>query len=426
MRQVFPFLIAAVLAAQQPFTEADFHQAMKDLSNWGRWGKDDELGALNLITPAKRRGAARLVREGVVVSLSHDAEKEKAVDNPRPFLHEMINTSRTPNASSHSDFFTIAHHGLAHTHLDALCHFFYRDRMYNGISRQEVTEKGAGRLSVHRMKNGIFTRGVLMDIPRLKGVPHLDPGTPIYPADLDAWEKKAGLRAGPGDVVLIRTGRWALRAAQGPWPPSELAGLHASCARWLKQRDAAVLGSDAASDVRLSRVEGVAQPIHILVLVALGMPILDNVDLEALAEACARRRRWDFLLTTAPWPSPARRVPPSTRLRSSKRESGRRAYHSHRSIRLDFRADFGYSIKVSGRAVRKRSAASPITNSHFSRRRPLCPPLSVYRSRPRRANLQPPRRIPSGRRSKNNRLRNWPTGISCPAGASTVGRWKTG
>jgi len=300
MRLAAIFLLAAVLPAQPTFTQSDFDQAMKDLSNWGRWGPSDELGALNLITPVKRREAARLVREGFVVSLAHDAEKEKAADNPRPFVHQMLSTALTPNASSHSDLFTIAHHGLAHTHLDALCHFFYRDQMYNGVSRKEVTETGAGRLSVHRAKNGIFTRGVLMDIPRLKGVPYLDPGTPIYPEDLDPWEKKAGLRVRAGDVVLIRTGRWALRAAKGPWQPTELAGLHATCARWLRQRDTAVLGSDAASDVRPSRVQGVAQPIHILVLVAMGMPILDNVDLEALGEAAAQRRRWDFLITTAP------------------------------------------------------------------------------------------------------------------------------
>ena len=292
---------ASLLAqpARPPFTKADFEGAMKDLSNWGRWGKSDELGALNLITPEKRREAAKLVREGFPVSLSHVAEKEKAADNARPFVHEMLSTSATPGAQSHSDSFTVAHHGLAHTHLDALCHFFYDGRMYNGFAREEVTAKGAAKLSVFVARQGIFTRGILMDIPRVKGLPYLEPGTPIYPEDLDAWEKQAGVRVASGDVVLIRTGRWARRAEKGPWT-GELAGLHVTCARWLKSRDAAVLGSDAAQDVMPSGVEGVRQPIHLLVLVAMGMPILDNCDLEELSKAAQQRNRWDFLITCSP------------------------------------------------------------------------------------------------------------------------------
>ena len=299
---LLPLVFGAALPAQParpPFTKANFESAMKDLSNWGRWGKADELGALNLITPEKRRDAAKLVREGVPVSLSHAAEKEKAADNPRPFVHEMLSTSATPGAQSHSDSFTVAHHGLAHTHLDALCHFFYDGKMYNGFAREEVTAKGDAKLSVSAAHNGIFTRGVLIDIPHLKGVPYLEPGTPIYPEDLDAWEKQAGLRVTPGDVVLIRTGRWARRAEKGPWT-GELAGLHVTCARWLKSRDVAILGSDAAQDVMPSGVEGVRQPIHLLVLVAMGMPILDNCDLEELSKAAQQRKRWDFLITASP------------------------------------------------------------------------------------------------------------------------------
>jgi kynurenine formamidase len=292
-------LVPAQPASKAPFTKADFERWMQELSNWGRWGKADELGALNLITPEKRRLAARLVREGVPVSLSHDAEKEKAADNPRPFEHQMLSTAKTEGAQSHSDTFTVSHHGLAHTHLDALCHFFWDGKMYNGVPREVVTEQGASRLSVYAIREGIFTRAVLMDIPRLKGVPYLEPGTAIYPEDLDAWEKKAGVRVQSGDVVLIRTGRWARRKAKGPWS-GELAGLHVTATRWLKNRDAAVLGSDAAQDVMPSGVDGVRQPVHLLVLVAMGMPILDNVDLEAVSEAAAKRRRWEFLLTTAP------------------------------------------------------------------------------------------------------------------------------
>jgi kynurenine formamidase len=144
-----------------------------------------------------------------------------------------------------------------------------------------------------------------MDIPRLKGVSYLEPGSAIHPEDLDAWERRAGVRVASGDVVLIRTGRWARRAVTGPWDPAtHAAGLYATCAEWLRRRDVAILGSDAASEVAPSGVEGVEQPIHQLVLIALGVPILDNCDLEAVAEAAAARKRWEFLLTTAPLPVP--------------------------------------------------------------------------------------------------------------------------
>jgi len=298
------FFAAALLAYGQSrpaFTKATFDQWMTELSNWSRWGKDDELGAINLITPAKRKQAIGLVKEGVSFSLSRNAEKEKAADNPVPFGHQMIRTGINNTGTSTADSFSITHHGYAHTHMDSLCHFFYNGKLYNGFSPEVVTEKGAGKLSVNNYKNGILTRGILMDMARHKGVDYLEPGTPIYPEDLDAWEKKAGLKVRSGDVVFIRTGRWALRDAKGPWVVGgKSAGLHASCARWLKSRDVAMLGSDAASDVMPSGVEGVTQPIHILVLVAMGMPIFDNCDLELISREANQRKRWEFLLTAAP------------------------------------------------------------------------------------------------------------------------------
>src|SRR5262249_13633438 len=149
-------------------------------------------------------------------------------------------------------------------------------KMYNGFAQTDVTRQGAGKLAITNLKQGIFTRGILMDIPRLKGLPYLEPGTPIYPEDLEAWEKKANLKLQPGDAVFIRTGRWARRAAKGPWNVSQLsAGLHASSAKWLKQRDVALLGSDVASDLFPSQVPGVTHPIHQLALVAMGVNIFD-------------------------------------------------------------------------------------------------------------------------------------------------------
>jgi kynurenine formamidase len=312
-RTIFP-VVALVLAlaasfafyssvqAQQKLTKADIDRLMTELSNWGRWGKDDQLGALNLITPAKRKEAAGLVKEGFAVSLARDTNTITEADNPNPYHHTMNLTGDGAGQWS-VDTFSILFHGYQHTHMDALCHIFYQGKMYNGFSQQEVTAKGAGKLAITNLKQGIFTRGVLMDMAALKGVPYLDGAVAIYPADLEAWEKRAGIKVGAGDAVFINTGRWARRAAKGAWDAEKgTAGLHASCARWLKARDVALLGSDAASDVLPSGIEGVTHPVHLLTLNAMGVHIFDNCDLTALSAAAAQRKRWTFLLSAAPIP----------------------------------------------------------------------------------------------------------------------------
>jgi kynurenine formamidase len=296
------------LTAQSPrnVTKADVDRWMTELSNWGRWGKQDQLGALNLITPAKRKEAAALVKEGFSVSLARDAETVKALDNDSPYGHEMNNTGANPLQGSYAmDTYTVSYHGWAHTHMDALSHLFYNGKMFNGFSQQEVNKQGAGKLAILNVKSGIFTRGVLIDMARFKGVPYLEPRHAVYPEDLDAWEKKTGIKVRSGDVVFLRTGRWARRKAKGPWDISNnAAGFYASCAKWLKDRDVAMIGSDAASDVMPSGVEGVVQPIHLLTLNAMGVAIFDNCDLEALGDAANQRNRWEFLLTAAPLAMP--------------------------------------------------------------------------------------------------------------------------
>jgi len=298
-------LSATATQSPQPnrpqLTKADIDRWMTELSNWGRWGKDDELGAINLITQAKRKQAAAMVREGLTVSLSHNTNTESAPDNSDPYTHQMRLTGEIAGGQWSIDSIGVSFHGYQHTHLDALCHMFWQGKMYNGFPQTEVTRKGANKLSILNLKQGIVTRGILIDIPRLKNVAHLEPGTAIYPEDLEAWEKKAKLKIAPGDVIFIRTGRWARRAANGPWDiGNNSAGLHASCAKWIKQRDVAILGSDAASDVLPSGIAGVSHPIHQLMLVAMGVHILDNCDLEALSETCAKLNRWDFMLTASP------------------------------------------------------------------------------------------------------------------------------
>jgi len=269
-----------------------------ELSNWGRWGADDEIGALNLITPEKRREAAALVTEGFSVSLAADADTVQAVDNPTPYEVTMIGIA--------SDRIAVTYHGIAHTHLDSLSHINADGVFYNGYTpdREAVVAQGHPKNSIHNVKRGIFTRGVLIDIPRLKGVPYLEPGTPIYVEDLEAWEARAGVKVSPGDAVFVRTGVWARREAIGPWlrgraPGGRSAGLHPSVIPWLKARDVAILGSDHPQYVSPSELRGA---VHDFSLLYLGVHLFDNCDLEALGDAAAARGRWSFLLTAAPLP----------------------------------------------------------------------------------------------------------------------------
>ena len=284
---------------------ADVERLMEDLSNWGRWGPDDQLGAANLITPAKRLEAIALATEGITVSLEHPLLTEEAADVPSPFQRRILNvpeaTAEPVFYASVSDSYTISYHGYSHSHLDSLCHIFYKGQMYNGVSQDTVTEAGCSNASIINLHGGVVTRGVLFDIPRLKGVDYLEPGTPIYQEDLEAWEEMAGVTVRPGDAIFIRTGRWARRAELGPWNVSQgAAGLHASTMPWVKARDVSFLGSDVAADVVPSQIEGVPLPVHQLTIVAMGVDLFDNQDLEALAETAAAQNRWEFMLVAAP------------------------------------------------------------------------------------------------------------------------------
>lgn len=289
--------------AASDVTQAQFDKWKTELSNWGRWGKEDQKGTLNLITPEKRKQAAALVKEGVTVSLARNLDTEKSVDNGSPFERTM-NPIR-PAASS--DRFTINFHGSAHTHMDALGHHFIGGKMYNGFDRDQfVTEaKGAERGAITTAQDGVMTRGVLIDIPRLKGVDYLEPGVRITVADIEAWEKMAGVKIGAGDAIFVRTGRWTRRAKTGPWNVNEMMpGLAPEVLPWLKARDIALMGTEYAVDATpipktITNPDDYL-PVHNFVLVILGMPLIDNTNLDALAAAAAQRKRWEFMVTIAP------------------------------------------------------------------------------------------------------------------------------
>ncbi len=285
-------------------SQAQYDRWQTELSNWGRWGPDDELGAANLITSAKRAEAAALVTEGFTVSLASDAEKVATIANPCPIEWSMVRANR----SAASD--TLAYpciHGPGTTHLDAFAHIFFDGKMWNGydVDGLVTMEDGAAKNSIMAVKDGLVTRAVLYDIARLKGVPYLEPGTRITVADLEAWEARTGVRVGPGDAFLVRWGRWAREDAIGPFDTGqEAAGLDNHVIPWLKERDVAIAGWETPGYVPQPEGDISRLALHNFALTILGIQVLDRADFQALAAAAAERERYEFMMTIAPLPIP--------------------------------------------------------------------------------------------------------------------------
>ena len=287
-------------------TEADFLRAMEELSNWGRWGSDDELGAANFITPSKRKSAAALVSEGISISLAHDVIQEDAVDGGTYLDRQVMRVSDTGAADRYQ--YTGTYHGSIHSHLDSVaCHVMFEGKGYNGVSQQSIEETGGcPQGSIHALHDGIFTRGILFDATLLPGraTPEgwMEPGAEITWADLEQLEKIEGVRVAEGDVILLYTGRWKRRAALGAWPTSEgVSGYQADVAYFLKERGVSFIGHDMYNDVSPHGFPPeVGLPLHRLALVSLGVSIFDNLDFERLAEEARRLNRYEFLFTAAP------------------------------------------------------------------------------------------------------------------------------
>jgi kynurenine formamidase len=267
-------------------TKAQFDEWMMKLSNWGRWGKDDERGALNLISPEARRRAAALVKTGTTVSLSRQiqAEAPGTSGQPRPINQ---NGSGANIFLISGDYLferqEIEYHGGRLSHFDALCHVSYNGKLYNSLNFKEVvTERGCSKLSVNSARDGIVTRGVLLDLP----------GTRVRRQDVEAWEKRTGIKIGPGDALLLRSQR------PGAQPAFGAAGYDPSLIPLLKERDIALLGNDAAQEG--GTINGVAIPIHTFTIVALGLNLLDNLALDEVAATADKLKRWEFMLVVAP------------------------------------------------------------------------------------------------------------------------------
>lgn len=289
-------LVAAVAGAQQtaPLPRPAFDSLFARVDNAGRWGAHDQLGTLNLVTPAVRRAASKEVREGITVSLTREVQAGPVPGAFEPAGVEVLTVSDSvigPSDGSvrwSAERMTLVFHGWAFTHIDALNHLTYEGRSYNGAA---AATPASGRAPVGGQRGGLVTRGVLVDLLRLGAAS----SGGVTAADLEAWEKKAGIRIRSGDVVLVRSGRWAPGAAA-----AASHGFHPAAAVWLRERGVVAVGDEGSADGAPSLVPGITSPFHVLAIVAMGMPLIENLDLEALAREAAARSRWTFLLTVAP------------------------------------------------------------------------------------------------------------------------------
>ena len=282
---------AGVRAQGQPdgeVTKEQFDRWMTELSNWGRWGADDQLGALNLVTPAKRVQAARLVETGRVVSMARDMTIERLDDpaqasanRPPVLVGSVRNVFGIDTDNGYFwERYEIEYHGGLVTHLDAFCHVAYDGKVYNGRDFEDVasTRDGCTSMGVINLKGGLVTRGVLIDLP----------GTAVRRQDVEAWEARTGITIGAGDALFLRTGR----------DVGQMGGYHPSLLPFFRERDIALLGADVPQEG--GQVEGVAIPVHFFTLVALGVHLFDNLGLEALAETASELNRWEFLFMASP------------------------------------------------------------------------------------------------------------------------------
>ena len=286
-------------------TGAALDEMYEALKNWGRWGADDQRGALNHLTDVRRATAASLVHSGESISLARDLGTEPSPENPHPAQHHMLasgdarDSSGIPGYEAARDHIALDVHGLFTTHVDALSHMFVRGEMFGGRPASDVRSDGALSNTVLSMADGVVGRGVLLDIPRALGRDYLDTGEVVALADLREAEAAEGVEVGPGDVLLVAWGRDARRRAKKGF--DGFSGLHAECLPWLYEREVAVLGSDGISDpMPFVGTPDWPFPIHQIGITAIGLHLIDNMALESLGARCAEARRWEFLFTMGP------------------------------------------------------------------------------------------------------------------------------
>jgi kynurenine formamidase len=282
----------------------------ESVKNWRRWGDADERGALNHLTDEHRAAAAATVTTGETVSLAHDLTTAPVPESPFPAHHHMLSSgdaldsAGVPGYEASQDYVGTAVHGLGITHIDALCHMFVRGEMYGGRPAAMVKSTGALANTILSAAGGVVGRGVLLDIPAVRGVPFLEPGVAITVDDLEAAEAAQHVAVGPGDLLVVSTGRDRRKAeGDGVLDPFRggLAGLHPRTLPWLHTRAIALLASDGISDrMPFIGTPNWPFPIHQIGITAIGLHLIDNMRLDEATAVCRRLERWEFLLTVSP------------------------------------------------------------------------------------------------------------------------------
>ncbi len=314
----------ADLAVWQEPSAEEVMGYFEGLSNWGRWGDDDERGTLNFIKDEHRAAAAKLVKTGRAVSCARDLIT--AFGDPgasaQMFWAATGECCKKPEGVPNSKFgagdvdaaveyIGMVYHGPNITHIDTPAHLFWKGQTYNGKPASRTSaEFGATWCPVTEMSQGVISRGVLLDVPRALGLEAFEPGRSVTPVELQQAADRQGVEVGEGDIVLLRTGRWhpsnfsgnVEKLSDDPKHWHAMSGWHPSCMPWLHARNVATIGSDYAQEAMPGAYPGIEMggTIHVISLVAMGLPLIDNCDLEALADACIEHDRWEFQFTLAP------------------------------------------------------------------------------------------------------------------------------
>ena len=281
-------------------TAREFRELFDAVSNWGRW--NNERGALNHLTPERIAVAARLVQTGTTITLSRPLQTHARPDVPEPADHHMtMLPEHDVGLDFAKDYIGLDYHNDGQSHIDAFSHVAFNGLLFDGTPDSSVTADGARAGTIEVLRDGLVGRGVLLDVPRVRGVPWVEPGEHIFREDLEAAERSEGVEVGPGDILLVRTGHNRRLAELGPWDtPTAKAGLHPTAASFLADRRVAALGSDGNNDTAPSTTEGVGFPIHVLALNAMGVHLFDYLQFEDVAHHCEEMGRWDFLFAAAP------------------------------------------------------------------------------------------------------------------------------